>query len=121
VENARVVGDAFRVQLETFVDRYPFVGEVRGRGLFLAIELVRDRKTREPLDPSVTQAIFDACLARGLLTMSYDARVRIQPALTIDTATVTSGVAVLREVFDKVHAQRLWEANAPRLSLRIEP
>ena len=102
VDNARVVGEAMLRELEPFVDAYPFVGEVRGRGLFLAIELVRDKRTREPLPGDVTRRIYDACLARGLLTMAYAPRVRLQPALTIDEATARNGIAVLREVFDEV-------------------
>ena len=51
-------------ELEAFVDRYPFVGYVDGLGLFLRIELVRDKKTKEPLPRQVTARIFtEACAA----------------------------------------------------------
>ena len=70
VENARVVGDAMLRELQPFVDDYPFVGEVRGRGLLLAIELVRNKRTRQPLPDAVTRRIYDACVQRGLLTMA---------------------------------------------------
>jgi 4-aminobutyrate aminotransferase-like enzyme len=110
VDNARIVGEAMLRELTPFVSDYPFVGEVRGRGLFLAIELVRNNHTREPLPPVIMRRIFDACVARGLLAMTYTARVRLQPALTIDAATAANGVAILREVFDLVKRERWWEA-----------
>jgi 4-aminobutyrate aminotransferase-like enzyme len=97
--------------LRPFVDDYPFVGEVRGRGLFIGIELVRSKKTREPLARSVTRRIFDECVRRGLLTMSYAPSFRIQPALTIDRATAMNGVAILREVFDAFKRERSWEGE----------
>ncbi len=105
VDNARAVGAAMLDALRPFVDDYPFVGEVHGRGLFLGIELVRDKKTKEPLARSVTRRIFDECARRGLLTMAYAPSFRIQPALTIDRATAMNGVAVLREVFDSREAR----------------
>jgi 4-aminobutyrate aminotransferase-like enzyme len=110
VENAAEVGAAMLRELMPFVDDYPFVGEVRGRGLLLAIELVRDKRTREPLSSDVTRRIFEACVARGLLVMSYAPRVRLQPALTIDAATASNALAVLREVFDLAKRERWWEA-----------
>ncbi len=105
--SARSLIDALR----PFVDDYPFVGEVRGRGLLIGIELVRDKKTKEPLSRTTTRRIFDECVRRGLLTMAYAPSFRIQPALTIDRATAANGVAVLREVFDLVKRERLWEAE----------
>ena len=109
MENARIVGEAMLRALEPFVDEYPFVGHVRGRGLFLGLELVRDRKTKEPLAKTVTRRIFDECVQRGLLTMAYAPSFRIQPALTIDVATAMNGIAILREVFDLVKRERLWQ------------
>jgi 4-aminobutyrate aminotransferase-like enzyme len=110
VQNARIVGDAMLRELAAFQDDYPFVGEVRGRGLFLAIELVRDKRTKEPLGSDITRRIYDACVARGLLAMTYTARVRIQPALTIDDGTARNGIAVLREVFDLAKREGWWKA-----------
>ena len=110
VENARIVGAALLALLEPFVDAYPFVGAVRGRGMFLAIELVKDKATREPLSGAVCRRIYDACLARGLLTMAYAPRVRLQPALTLDAATAKNGVEILEEVFTVAREERWWVA-----------
>jgi 4-aminobutyrate aminotransferase / (S)-3-amino-2-methylpropionate transaminase / 5-aminovalerate transaminase len=107
-ENARVVGGVMLAELERFMDRYPFVGFVQGAGLFLRVELVKDRKTKEPLPRSVTERIFTECVRRGLLTMAYSASFRIQPALTIDEATARNGLAILAEVFDTVLRERWW-------------
>jgi 4-aminobutyrate aminotransferase-like enzyme len=111
VENAREVGRAMLEALRPFEEDFPFVGQVRGEGLFLAIELVRDKATREPLAPAATRALFDACLARGLLTMAYAPRLRIQPALTIDRATAENGIDVLRQAFEHVRRTGAWERS----------
>ncbi len=111
VENARVVGAALLRLLEPFVDDYPFVGSVRGRGLFLGMDLVRDKKTKEPLPRVATGRIFDECVKRGLLTMAYAPSFRIQPPLTTDAQTAKNAVSILREVFDLVLADRSWEGS----------
>jgi 4-aminobutyrate aminotransferase / (S)-3-amino-2-methylpropionate transaminase / 5-aminovalerate transaminase len=58
----------------------------------------------------VTERIFTEAVKRGLLTMAYAASFRIQPALTIDASTAKNGVEILREVFDVVERERLWQA-----------
>jgi 4-aminobutyrate aminotransferase-like enzyme len=110
VENARVVGEHMLTELRPFVDDFPFVGEVRGRGLFIGIELVADKKTRVPLAKSITTRIYEECVKRGLLTMAYAPRVRLQPALTIDRATASNGIAILREVFELAKRDGWWSA-----------
>ena len=109
IENARVVGEVMLQELRGFLDRYPFVGLVDGMGLFLRVELVKDRKTKEPLARAVTERIFGECVRRGLLTMAYAASFRIQPALTIDEATARNGLAILAEVFDVVLREKWWK------------
>jgi 4-aminobutyrate aminotransferase-like enzyme len=108
-ENAAAVGEVMLRELETFVDRYPFVGFVQGAGLFLRVELVRDKKTKEPLPRKVTERIFQECVRRGLLTMAYAASFRIQPSLTIDAATAKNGLAILAEVFDTFARDGSWK------------
>jgi len=109
-ENARVVGAVMLRELEGFVERYPFVGFVQGAGLFLRVELVKDKRTKEPLPRKVTDRIFMECVRRGLLTMAYAASFRIQPALTIDEATAKNGLAILGEVFDAVAREGYWKS-----------
>jgi 4-aminobutyrate aminotransferase-like enzyme len=109
VENSRKMGEYFLSRLQPMLDKYPFVGDVRGAGLFLAIELVKDQQTKEPLPKTATHLIFMECVKRGLLTMSYEARFRIQPAMTIDAATIDNAVEILTEVFDWVKSRELWK------------
>jgi 4-aminobutyrate aminotransferase-like enzyme len=109
VENAARVGEVMRARLEGFVDRYPFVGHVRGLGLLLGVELVSDKRSKQPLPRPVTERIFGECVRRGLLTMSYAANFRLQPPLTTDEDTARNGLAILEEVFDLIAEQQIWK------------
>jgi 4-aminobutyrate aminotransferase-like enzyme len=102
VKNAERVGKVMLGRLETLKEKYRCVGEVRGRGLMLGIELVRDRATREPLAKTVTQALYQECLRRGLVAMTYAPSVRINPPLTIREDTALAGLAILDEALDAV-------------------
>ena len=109
VENSRRVGAHFLKIMADWSERYPFVGDVRGAGLFIGLDLVRDKETKEPLAKKTCRRIFDECLQRGLLTMTYTPRVRLQPAMTIDEGTVDAAAAILAEVFDLIAAEGGWK------------
>ena len=98
----RAVGKAMLDELRTWPDRLRWVGDVRGEGLFLAVELVADRGTREPLAKKICEEVFQDGLRRGLLAMSYTHAIRLQPALTIDRDTALSGLSLLREAIESV-------------------
>ena len=68
VERAESIGETIRARMETWRERYDAVGDVRGLGAMLAIELVRDRGTKEP-DPELATAVVEAAAARGLLLL----------------------------------------------------
>lgn len=108
VENSKRVGAAMLKELETWVDHYSFVGVARGSGMFMAMELVSDKKLKTPLTGNVTDRIFHECVKRGLLTMAYSAHFRIQPPLTTDMQTAMNGLAILKEVFDLVERETWW-------------
>ena len=65
-ENARVVGKALLERLKQLQEKHAVIGDVRGRGLMLAIEMVKDRKTKEP-DAKTTAAVFEKCREQNLI------------------------------------------------------
>jgi 4-aminobutyrate aminotransferase-like enzyme len=73
------------------------VGDVRGKGLMLGVELVKDRTTKEPLPKEATQALFQACLRRGLVAMCYSHIIRLNPPLIIQEETALEGLGILDE------------------------
>jgi 4-aminobutyrate aminotransferase/(S)-3-amino-2-methylpropionate transaminase len=97
VKNAERVGKVMLGRLEELKEKYRCVGDVRGKGLMLGIELVRDRATKEPLAKTVTQALYQECLRRGLVAMTYAPSVRINPPLTIREDAALAGLAILDE------------------------
>lgn len=107
-ENAERVGAEMVAELRRMQERYPFVGDVRGAGLFIGVELVKDRRTREPLDTQTMRQVFSGCLQRGLLAMTYSPHIRLQPALTIDRETALEGLSILDEVFRDLGASGSW-------------
>ena len=76
IENAERQGRNLRARLSALMTRYPFIGDVRGKGLLLAFELVRDRETMAPLPPEMNAhlALVDEAYARGLIIYSRRTR-----------------------------------------------
>jgi adenosylmethionine-8-amino-7-oxononanoate aminotransferase len=76
VENADRQGRKLRASLNGLMNRYPFIGDVRGKGLLLAFELVNDRETMEPLDPALNAhlALVEEAYRRGLIIYSRRTR-----------------------------------------------
>lgn len=109
VGRSRVLGARMLEKLLPLVDKYPFVGEVRGRGLMLGVELVADKGTRAPLPKPACEAIFRAALRRGLITMAYASRVRINPPLVITEAQLDEAVQLFDEALGEVMRARTWQ------------
>lgn len=100
--NAARVGEILLQELRALQEKYPFIGDVRGVGLLVGLDLVRDRRTKEPLPAEITEWIFSSALRKGLLAMAYFSRVRINPPLILSEAEARAGVAVLDEVFGEL-------------------
>jgi 4-aminobutyrate aminotransferase-like enzyme len=102
VENSAKVGAFMLRKLETLKEKYSFIGEVRGRGLLIGLELVKDRKTKEKLSKDACKLIFSEFLKRGLIVMGYNPDIRINPPLIIDEATAEEGINIMDETFAHV-------------------
>lgn len=96
---AAKIGDYFLKRLDELTERHDIIGEVRGRGLMVAAELVKDRATREPL-PLAKQASY-AAIKRGLLIYPgghYGNVLAFLPPLIIEEGHVDTAVGIVDEV-----------------------
>ena len=100
--NAERVGAVMLAKLEALKEKYRFVGDVRGKGLMLGLDLVKDRATKEPVSKDVTQALFQECLRRGLVAMCYSPTIRINPPLVITEEQALEGLAIFDEALGAV-------------------
>ncbi|GAA2526417.1 aspartate aminotransferase family protein [Rarobacter incanus] len=109
MEDERIVENAARIGSEVIAPALtdlaasnPLVGEVRGSGVFWAIELVRDRVTREPVTPATMAAIKAACFDRGLLVFLADNRIHIVPPCVVTDDEATQGLAIIADVLSQL-------------------
>ena len=100
MENAARVGEMMKARLQKWVERYPFVGDVRGIGLMLGAEIVSDRAARLG-DGQLRDRIVDDCFKAGLLLLGAGpSTIRFCPALVLDEATANEGLAIMERVMD---------------------
>jgi taurine--2-oxoglutarate transaminase len=98
VENARSVGaDVIGPALQRLAHAHEVVGEVRGTGVFWAIELVADRDTRAPLDAATVGRLKGELLGRGLLPFLAENRLHVVPPAVITPEEATRGLAIIDE------------------------
>jgi len=97
LENCDVVGRYFRGKLEELQAKYPLIGDVRGMGLMQGLELVKDRKTKDPA-PEATAQLMERARANGLLIGKggmYGNVIRLSPPLNISKADVDEAIRLL--------------------------
>jgi taurine--2-oxoglutarate transaminase len=109
IEHARALGtDVIGPALRAMQERHPSVGEVRGLGVFWALELVKDRATREPLVPynatgEANRPMVDlgaACKAKGVWPFTHFNRLHVVPPITISADDARQGLAILDEALE---------------------
>ena len=114
VENAASMGALLRTRLEGLMARHPLIGDVRGKGLLLAFELVADRSTMSPLPKGLNahQRIVDLAYDRGLIVYSRRTRggregdhVLVCPPLIVTAAQVDEIVGVLDDALTAFAAE----------------
>jgi 4-aminobutyrate aminotransferase-like enzyme len=97
LENADTVGRYFRGKLEELQQKYSVIGDVRGKGLMLALELVKDRATKEPAIEATAQ-LLERARDNGLLIGKggmYSNVIRLSPMLNISKSDVDEAIRIL--------------------------
>jgi 4-aminobutyrate aminotransferase/(S)-3-amino-2-methylpropionate transaminase len=99
VDRAQLLGDAIRARMLDWQARWPQIGDVRGLGAMLAIELVRDPATKDPA-PELVEAVIDHALQRGLLLLKAGVEgncIRVLCPLTTSDAELDDGLRAWEE------------------------
>jgi taurine--2-oxoglutarate transaminase len=101
---AKVQGEKLGAKLRGLAAKHPCIGDVRGLGLFWALDLVRDRKTKQPFNtaadkvarrPLVIDEITSDLMKRGVFTMGWLSHLVIAPPLIIDDAQIDEAISAL--------------------------
>lgn len=109
IDNAARMGEILMDELRGLMDRYPFIGDVRGKGLLTAFEFVADRTTMAPLDPKLNayERLVELSYSRGLII--YSRRTRggtegdhflVAPPLIITRDQIKEMMVILRDALD---------------------
>ncbi|MBP1875871.1 adenosylmethionine-8-amino-7-oxononanoate aminotransferase [Ensifer adhaerens] len=114
IDNAAAMGDALKAELVALSERFPFIGDVRGKGLLLAAEFVSDRETMKPLPRELNahQRVVDLAYERGLIIYSRRTRGGVEgdhflvcPPMIITREQIGEIVAILGDVLEQLAAE----------------
>ena len=104
LNRAEALGRTLKARFDEWHERYDLIGEVRGKGPMLALELVKDRKTKEPAVDE-TKALVKACHENGLVILScgqFGNVIRTLTPLVITDEQLEKGLAILEEQLSKL-------------------
>jgi len=108
IENARAMGDILKIELERLKEKHACVGDARAIGLFSCLELVKNKKTKEPLSPynamgkaaENSKEIYSRLMAKGLFTFVRWMFLFLVPPLSINEDQLREGLHIIDEVLD---------------------
>ena len=105
VDNARTIGaDHLAPGLAALAAKHPMIGEVRGVGVFWALDLVDDDESRRPVSGAVVNELKKELMQRGLLPFTADNRIHVVPPCIVTPDEVASALAIYDEAFTAVEA-----------------
>jgi taurine--2-oxoglutarate transaminase len=105
IENAKAIGqDALAPGLAELAAKHPLIGDVRGLGVFWALDLVDDTESRQPVSGGVILQLKKALMARGLLPFTADNRIHVVPPCIVTRDEVAQALAIYDEAFTEVEA-----------------
>ncbi|WP_345103224.1 aminotransferase class III-fold pyridoxal phosphate-dependent enzyme [Candidatus Villigracilis vicinus] len=105
LQNAAEVGEYAMDALTEIQARHPSIGEVRGKGLMIGVEFVKDRESKESAG-ELTERVVDLAFERGLLMLSCGKSViRIAPPLSISKSEVDEGLRMFEEALTEAEKE----------------
>ncbi|MFP7298158.1 aspartate aminotransferase family protein [Neobacillus niacini] len=108
-DRSRDLGNQVLNELRNLLKNHPYVGDVRGRGLLIGIELVKDKKTKEPLDAALVNQVIAACKQEGVLigkngatVAGYNNVLALSPPLNIELEDIQFMIKTVSDSIKKI-------------------
>jgi 4-aminobutyrate aminotransferase len=114
IANAAKIGDFMKQRIQTWVDKYEIVGDVRGMGLMIGIEIVKDKKTKAVAGKERDRIVDQLCFERGVLMLGCgETTIRLSPPLIITKEQADIAMDVLEECIGIVNKENGSVASVP--------
>lgn len=104
LENVRTVGKFFMQRMEKMREEHPIIGDVKGKGFLLGIELVKDKKTKEPFEEAGT-LVYQKAFQKGLAWIPAGHILRMSPPLIMDEKHAALGLDMIEDAISEVEKQ----------------
>jgi taurine-pyruvate aminotransferase len=108
-DRSKELGEKVLTDLKTKLEVHPNVGDIRGKGLLIGVELVKDKETKEPLDSNLVNEVIASCKANGLIigkngvtVAGFNNVLTLSPPLNIELADLEFIVNTLTEALEKI-------------------
>ena len=109
VDRSRDLGAYFKTELESFLIRHPMIGDVRGLGMMVGIEVVKDKGSKEPAS-DLGRKVVTTALEKGVMATNYGGTyhnvVKMSPPLVISKEQLEIALEILDDSFSEVEASR---------------
>jgi len=107
IENSMVMGSYLKKKCQKLQEKYPFIGDVRGLGLLLGIEMVQDKKTKAlfPANKALVPRLIDKAMKRGVITRGSHHVWHLAPPLIITKSEVDEIVEVLNDCLNEIQQE----------------
>jgi len=115
LQNVRTVGDYFLQRMENIKENHPIVGDVRGKGFLLGIELVKDKNTKEPFDEA-GKLVYQKAFRKGLAWIPAGHILRMSPPLIMDEEYAKKGMDIIEESIGEVEKEFGYYKNEIRVN-----
>lgn len=95
-ERSAMLGELFLKRMNEMMERHPIIGDVRGKGCLLAIELVKDKDTKEPF-PEAGSMVYQKAFSKGLAWVPSGHILRLSPPMILDDEVALKGLDIIEE------------------------
>ena len=104
LQNVRTVGEFFMKRMLKMKDQHPIIGDVKGKGFLLGIELVKDKKTKEPFEEA-GELVYQKAFRKGLAWIPAGHILRMSPPLIMDEKYAAMGMDIIEDAITEVEKE----------------